>query len=166
MNRYGENSIRYTVGGNFSATTLYDDLTTPKVMKFISDSITFRLKDVHTTSNKPLVVSNKKIERMISDVIDTYTPKVGGIFSREIQRYQTHHEEFQARQSEIVDIVINSLTNSIKNEYDTIEKNKKFSKMNTVYGDFNEAGLQAYSSSMIKLNNKNDNKTALFHMRY
>ena len=163
---YSSNSLRYSVGGNSWASDLYKNLTNSVSVKNISDSITFRLRNVHT-QDSPIKISNKKIISMIGDIIDTYRPSnIGGIYTREIQRVKSVGQEIQERETEISEIVINSMVNTIKNEYDTTEKNKKFSKMNTVYGDFNEAGLQAYSNSMIKLNNKNDNKTALFNMRY
>ena len=109
----------------------------------------------------------------MTDVIDTYRPgNVGGIYTRDIQMTANFnentrfHTEEEYREHEVKELTINSIVNSLKNEYDTMEKNKKFSKVNTVYGDFNEAGLQAFPNSLIKLNEKNTNKTALFNMRY
>ena len=159
VNNYNNNSIRYTVGG--ADTGISDSLTSNQSLKEISDSITFQLRNVHP-QGKVLSIDKKEIVSMISDILDTFVPSnVGDIYSREfIQLSKKTHEE------EIKEMVINSFVNSIKNEYDTIEKNKKFSKMNTVYGDFNEAGLQAFPNSLIKLNEKNTNKTFLFNMRY
>ena len=159
VNNFNNNSIRYTVGG--VDTGIFDELTSKQNIKVISDTIKFRLRNVHP-QGKTLSVKDGEIISMLSDVLDTYRPQnVGDIYSR-------HHIQLndKSKKQEIIEIVVNSFVNSIKNEYDTIEKNKKFSRMNTVYGDFNPAGLQAYSNSSIKLNEKNTNKTFMFNMRY
>lgn len=161
ITNFSKNSIRYTVGGNEDITSVYDNLATEKTVREISNNISFQLRNVRP-GGKAVVVSDAEIKTMLSDVIDTFRPQnVGDIFSREHIQLDN-----KSRDEEIKELVVNSFVNSIKNEQDTIKKNQSWTKMNTVYGDFNEAGLQSYSSSMIKLNEKNNGKTAMFNMRY
>ena len=161
ITNFSQNSIRYAVGGNDDNTSVYSGLVNEKTIREISQNITFQLRNVRA-DRKPVVIPDGEIKSMLSDVIDTFKPQnVGDIFSRE--HIQLNNK---SREEEIKEMVINSFVNSIRNEEDTIRKNKTWTKMNTVYGDFNQAGLQSYSSSMIKLNEKNNGKTAMFNMRY
>ena len=64
VNNFSVKSIRYAVGGNSNATTLYDNLTNPVSLQEISESITFRLRTVHTQAS-PIKVSKKRILNVI-----------------------------------------------------------------------------------------------------
>ena len=63
----------------------------------------------------------------------------------------------------IVDIVIQSITSQIKNQYEMTMCNNSLDIWNQVYGDFNKAGLRAHPK--IKLREKHPQYMA-FNMNY
>lgn len=122
----------------------------PDNIRTISHKITQLLQGVDP-QNRPIIVPNKTICHVLSQIFDSYRPQTGDIFSR----YNVPSGEPEDYLQSMIDQTIEIITNDIKNEIETIENNKKLTIWTTVYGDFNLHGLQQHSQ--IKVREKNTN---------
>ncbi len=133
-----------TVQGNLNLQNLF----APERLAVYQQKITQLLEGVEPTG-RLIVVPLETIGSVLSQCYESNKPKVGDIFSRYIQ------QDIEAGRNDVRDIVDRAITiivGQIKNEYETIENNKKLSVWNALLGDFSKEGLRAHPP--IKLNRK------------
>ena len=109
---------------------------------------------------RSIVVPLETIGSVLFQCYESNTPQVGDIYSRYIQD-GIESERNDVR--DIVDRMINIIVSQIRNEYATIENNKKLTVWNTLYGDFNKAGLRSHGPIKIR---KKRSERMQFHMNY
>lgn len=112
----------------------------------ISYKITELLQGVDP-SGRPIIVPNKTICSVMNDIYNSYRPPTGDIFSRYIVPSGTSSENYV---QSMIDQVIEVITSDVRNNLGMEENNKKLSIWTTVYGDFNEHGLQQHSSIKVR----------------
>lgn len=122
----------------FSTRQPYDDLFAEDTIRFISLSITQKLKGVHP-DGKNIIIPNHTIQSVLESMY-TNNNRMGN--------------------EVLVNMTINHIANSIRTEYETTEKNNKLSAWVTQYDV--TTGLQRFSD--VKLNNKK--RTQYFMWKY
>jgi len=128
-------------------------------IKSLSDAITNALQGVHP-ENKKIIVPDETIAQMLSNVYRNGTrPNIGDIHTR----YIIPQNEPRCDLRSINNQTINIIVRSIKDEFQTIEQNKRLSVWNSVYGDFNKEGLRAHAP--IKIRRRHPQYMA-FNMNY
>lgn len=134
---------------------LYD----PKNIQNMSKTITQLLAGVDR-HNRPIIVPNKTICHVISQIYDNYQPQTGDIYSRYIipttNKFDTYVQDIIAQSIEVI-------TSSVRNNLEMEENNEKLTIWTTVYGDFNAHQLRQHAP--IKVLNKRPNPME-FHMNY
>jgi hypothetical protein len=128
-------------------------------VKLISYKITQLLAGVDS-QNRPIVVPDSTIVSVMNDIYDGYRPPTGDIYSRYNIPSGTTSESYVQN---MIDQVIEVITSYVRNTLEMEENNRKLSVWTTVYGDFNEHGLQQHSQ--IKVQNKRPNPF-MFNMNY
>ena len=126
----------------------FDEIFSKENLNQMQQKISELLQGVEP-SGKTIIVPLDKIGHILSQVYATQRPPVGDIYSRYIQ---SGIEDRRNDVREIIDKSINIIVTQIKDEFETIENNKKLTVWTTVLGDFNENGLRAHSQ--IKLNKR------------
>lgn len=105
-------------------------------------------------------VSLENIAGMLSNVYRNSTrAKIGDIHSR----YIVPQDQGRCDLREINNITVNIIVRTIRDQYDTIENNKKLSIWTTVLGDFNKEGLRSHAP--IKIRRRHPQYMA-FNMNY
>lgn len=131
----------------------------PNTIKLISYKITQLLEGVDE-QNRPIIVPNKTIIGVMNDIYESYRPETGDIYSRYVVPSGTTSESYVQN---MIDQVIEIITSDVRNNLEMEENNKKLSIWTTVYGDFNEHGLQQHPQ--IKIRNKRPTPL-MFNMNY
>ena len=127
-------------------------------IKKISCKITELLQGVDKY-NRPIIVPDKTICSVMSDVEDANRPQTGDIFSR----YNIPSQGNTGSVNYLIDKVINIITTDVKNNLGIEQNNEKLSIWTTVLGDFNKHGLRQHPP--IKLREKRPTPM-LFNMNY
>ena len=105
-------------------------------------------------------VSLENIAGMLSNVYRNSTrARIGDIHSR----YIVPQDQARCDLREINNITVNIIVRTIRDQYDTIENNKKLSVWTTVLGDFNKEGLRSHAP--IKIRRRHPQYMA-FNMNY
>lgn len=130
-----------------------------ETLKTISHKITELLQGVDP-NNRPIIVPNKTICSVMSDIYNSYRPPTGDIYTRYIVPSGTTSESYVQN---MIDQVIEVITSDVKNNLGMEECNKNLTIWNTVYGDFNLNGLRQHPP--IKIRNKHPQQMA-FNMNY
>lgn len=141
---------------NNSCIKKYFDAST---VRTISHKVTQLLEGVDP-QGRPIIVPSKTICSVMNEIYDSYRPPTGDIFSRYIVPSGTSSESYV---QSMIDQVIEVITSDVRNNLGMEECNKKLSIWTTVYGDFNEHGLQQHPK--IKVRNKRPNPMQ-FNMNY
>lgn len=128
-------------------------------VNMISKKITNLLKGVGQ-NNRPIIIPDKTIYSVMSEIYNSYRPPTGDIYSRYIVSSGTTSESYVEN---MVDQVIEVIVTDVRNNIEIEENNKKLTIWTTLYGDFNDNGLRQHS--FIKINNKRPTPFQ-FHMRY
>ncbi len=133
----------------------YNKLFSQKTVNHISKTVTKYLMPLR---NQAIIVPDEQIREMITSVFNIE----GGadnanIYTKETFDLEEHHFK------RIVEIVIQSITSQIKNTYQMMECNNTLDIWNTLYGDFNKAGLRQHPP--IKLREKHP-QYMMFNMNY
>ena len=110
--------------------------------------------------NRPIVVPTPNICGLMSEVYQAYRPPTGDIHTRYNIPSGTGP---QSQVQNMIDQVIEIITNNIRYSLEMEENNRKLTIWTTVYGDFNEHGLRRHAP--IKVLNKRPNSFE-FHMNY
>ena len=130
----------------------------PKNIRKISCKVTELLQGVNK-QGRPIIVPDKTISHIMSQVWANFRPETGDIFGRYNVGAGTGVNYVQR----MIDQVINIITTDVKVNLGMEENNSKLSIWTTVLGDFNQHGLRRHSQ--IKLREKRP-APMLFHMNY
>jgi len=139
--------------------SLTSRLFTMRTLKVIRDKTSEYLTGVDPKGRK-IIPSDNVMTSALYSVFRDHVPQTGDIYGR----YSIRDESTRDDYSYIIDKVISLIVTGIRTDVEMQEQNEKLSIWTTLYGDFNEHGLQAYSSD-IKLRQKRPDPM-LFHMRY
>ncbi len=141
------------------APTQYQDLFKPETVLYIQQQCSNYLMPLF---EKPVVIPEEQIREMITSV---WNVEAGGdradIYTA--ATFNLPEDKVGYDYQRIVRIVIESITSQVKNTYEMAKCNERLDIWNTVYGDFNKAGLRAHSK--IKLREKRPT-SFLFNMNY
>lgn len=88
--------------------------------------------------NRPIIVPDKTIYNVMSDIYQSFRPATSDIYSRYIVPTGTTTQSYVQN---MIDQVIEIIVSDIRNNLEMEENNRKLTIWTTVYGDFNEAGL-------------------------
>lgn len=143
-------------GGDYYCKTYFSEAT----IRTISSKITDFLQGVDP-EGRSIVVPDKTILSVMSDIYKSYKPPVGDIHSRLIVSTGNIYRDNYIQN--MIDQTIEVITSYVKNTIGIEENNKKLTIWTTVYGDFNRHGLQ--QTPQIKIRNKHPTHFQ-FHMRY
>ena len=124
----------------------------------ISAKITELLMGVNK-DNRPIIVPDKTICSVMSNVNQNFRPETGDIYSR----YNIPKSRESNYIQRMTDEVINIITTDVKVNIGMEENNSKLTAWTTVLGDFNDHGLQSHSK--IKLRERRPMPMA-FNMNY
>ena len=124
----------------------------------ISKKITELLQGVDK-QNRRIIIPNKTITNVMSDVYENFKPATGDIYSRYTIPGSGNSNYLQT----MIDQVINIITTDVKVNLGMDECNSKLSIWTTILGDFNEHGLRRHAP--IKLRERRPMPMA-FNMNY
>ena len=141
-----DNFMRYT--GYTQSAECFRKLYNPKNIKNMSKTITQLLAGVDR-HNRPIIVPDKTICHVISQIYDTYRPETGDIYSRYVI---PNDNTFDSYVQDIISQSIEVITSSVRNNLEMEENNEKLTIWTTVYGDFNAHQLRQHAP--IKVLNK------------
>ena len=133
----------------------YNDLFKQPTVNYISSTVTKYLRPMR---KEPTVVCDQEIRGMITSVFNIEAGgDMPGIYTKDTFNLPANHYK------RIVDIVIQSITSQIKNQYEMQECNNSLDIWNQLYGDFNKAGLRQHPK--IKLRERHP-QYMMFNMNY
>jgi hypothetical protein len=127
-------------------------------VEIISHKVTELLQGVDA-QNRPIIVPNKTICHLMDSVYSNYRPQTGDIHGR----YNIHGDGTSNYIQNMIDEVIEIIVSDVRNNLEMEEHNSKLSIWTTVFGDFNQHGLQQHSK--IKVRNKRP-ASMQFNMNY
>lgn len=123
----------------------------------MSNKITELLMGVDP-QNRPIIVPDKTICSVMSNIYDNFRPETGDIYSRyTIPNNRTNDV------ANMINQVIEIITSDVRNSLGMEECNSKLTKWTTLLGDFNPHGLRSYPP--IKIRHKRPNPMQI-HMNY
>ena len=129
-----------------------------QTVNLISQKVTQLLQGVNP-QNRPIIVPDKTICSVMSDIFNSYRPGTGDIFTRYNIPKSSPTDMIQSMINQVIEII----TYDVKVNLGMDECNKKLSIWTTVFGDFNEHGLRRHPP--IKLNNRRSTRFQ-FNMNY
>jgi hypothetical protein len=140
----------------------YSDLFKQETVNYIQQQVSNYLTPM---SGKPVMVEDKQIREMITSVWNIESVRPANIYTKDtFNNVGTQWESpTQTPYKRIVEIVIQSITSQIRNLHEMAECNNSLSIWNSLYGDFNPAGLRAHPK--IKLRERRP-ATMQFNMNY
>ncbi len=140
----------------------YSDLFKQETVNYIQREVSNYLTPL---TGRPVVVDDRQIREMITSVWNVESVRPAGIFTKDtFNNVGTQWERpAQTPFKRIVEIVIQSITSQIRNLREMADCNNSLSIWNSLYGDFNPAGLRAHPK--IKLREKRP-ATMQFNMNY
>lgn len=133
-----ENKMRY-VGYEQSNDCIKKYYSEENVRK-MSKKITELLMGVDP-QNRPIIVPDSTITSIMSEVCQAYRPMTGDIYSRYIIPNGTNSESYV---EDMINRSIEIIVSDVRNNLGMEEYNKTLTAWTTVYGDFNEHGLQSH----------------------
>ena len=90
--------------------------------------------------SKPIIVTDRVIGHVMSQIYIGYRPETGSIYSR----YTIPSPGVVNYVQDMIDRSIEFITSHISSQYGMIENNSKLSIWDTVLGDFNKQGLRSH----------------------
>ena len=134
----------------------YDEIFSKENLIQMQHKISELLEGVDE-KGRTIAVPLNSIGHVLSSVYSSQRPEIGDIYSRYIQ---CGIEDRRNDVREIIDRSINIIVTQIKNEFETIENNKKLTIWTTVLGSFNLHGLRAHPP--IKINKRRTPRMQFF----
>ena len=125
-------------------------------VNIISNKIT-QLLDGVEPSGRRIVVPDKTIYNVLSQIYNSFRPPTGDIYSR--YNIPTDEPTVDNNFQDMVDQTIEIIVSDVKNNLGMEELNKKLTVWTSVYGDFNSNGLRAHPQ--IKVREKNTNNRGM-----
>jgi len=153
-----DNYSRY-VGYNDENSIIKQQYFNDITVSTISAKITELLHGVDP-ENRPILVPDKTILSVMSEIYSSYRPPTGDIYSRYIVPSGTRYDSYIQN---MIDQVIEVITSDVRNNLGMEEHNRQLTIWTTVYGDFNQHGLRQVPP--IKIRNKHP-AYGQIHMRY
>jgi|MDTD01.1.fsa_nt_gb hypothetical protein len=140
----------------------YTDLYKQETVNYIQQQVSNYLMPL---SGKPVIVPDQQIREMITSVWNVESVRPANIYTKDtFNNVGTQWENStQTPYKRIVEIVIQSITSQLRNQKEMADCNNSLSIWNSLYGDFNEAGLRAHPK--IKLRERRP-ATMQFNMNY
>ena len=135
---YDSNYMRYS--GYSENNDCIKKFFSPETINIISQKVTELTLGV-LKNNRPIIVPNKNIASVMSNIQSNYRPETGDIYSR----YNIVSETPLNMVQRMIDMTIESIVNDIKVNLGMDECNSKLSIWTTVYGDFNPNGLRQHA---------------------
>ena len=108
-------------------------------VNLISKKVTELLDGV--IMNKKIVVTDRVITHVMSQIQNSYRPETGDIYSR----YNIPQNSTTNYVKDMIDRTIEFIVSQISTEYGMIENNSKLNIWDTILGDFNKQGLRSHS---------------------
>jgi hypothetical protein len=152
------NYLRY-VGYNDENSSIKQEYFNNITVRTISAKITELLHGVDP-ENRAIIVPDKTIWSVMSEIYNSYRPPTGDIYSRYIVPSGTMFDSYIQN---MIDQVIELITSDVRNNLGIEEHNRQLTVWTTVYGDFNQHGLRQVPP--IKIRNKHP-AYGQIHMRY
>ena len=112
----------------------------PETTKLISKKVTELTLGIDH-KNRPILVPDKVICSVMSNIQDNYRPETGDIYSR----YNIPSGGVLNMVQRMIDLTIEVIVNDIRVNLGMDECNRKLSIWTTVLGDFNKHGLRQHS---------------------
>jgi hypothetical protein len=126
------------------------DYFDPNTVKIISHKISQLLDGVEPSGRK-IIVPDKTIYSVLSQIYNSYRPPTGDIYGR----YNVPTDVPENYIQSLCDQTIEVIVNDVKNNIGIDELNSKLSIWTTVLGDFNNHGLRQYPPIKIRERNTN-----------
>lgn len=104
-------------------------------VQIISNKVTQLLEGI---SKRPIIVTDRVIEHVLSQVKEGYRPPTGCIYSRYTIPSGGNSDSLVQN---MIDQSIEIIISNVKNDLETEKNNKQLSVWNSVYGDFNKHQL-------------------------
>lgn len=124
----------------------------------ISSEVTKALSN-SKISERPILVPNKTICNVLSEVYDTYLPKIGDIMTRYVISPSQTDDYIRDIIMQTIEIIVSDVRNNLEME----KANNKLTIWTTVLGTFNPHGLRSHGP--LKINNRHPNMME-FNMNY
>lgn len=152
-----ENFYRY-VGWQVSEQEFDKKFFSVDTLNYISEKLKILLRCLRK-DGRPIIVADKVISHMMSEVFQKNRPQLGDGYTMFIIPPERLRNDWQT----MCDMVIEMIFNNIKTEYEMDENNRGLTIWTSVLGDFNKHGLRQFTT--LKINEKNINKVR-FNMNY
>jgi hypothetical protein len=88
-----------------------------------------------------MIVTERVITNVMSEILRKHTPFTGDIYSRYIIPAQSARNDIENMNNRVINIIVSTIVD----EEDARKWNESLSIWDTVYGDFNRKGLRAHS---------------------
>ena len=108
-----------------------------------------------------IVVPNKTILSVMSEIWDTWRQETGDIYTRYVV---PNNNESMAEQ--IVHQTITVIVDNVRNTLEMENINGKLSKWDTILGSFNEQGLRSHAPLNANIDQTRSGRRFLINMRY
>lgn len=105
------------------------------------DQISLTIRQKLKNAGYNMMVTDRVIGGVMSDIISKHTPKIGDIYSI----FNIPDDEPRNDVATLNERVINTIVSSIVNEEEVRKANESLNIWDTIYGDFNRRGLRAHS---------------------
>ena len=154
---YNDNYLRY-VGWGVSEQPFDKRFFSKETIESVKDQTTKLLKCVRS-DGRPIIVSDRVISHVMSQIYDKYRPQLGDMYTMLTIPADHPRDDMKL----LTDLVVETIYRNIVTETQMEENNKRLTVWTSVLGDFNEHGLRQYST--IRINKDNINKVR-FNMNY
>lgn len=126
----------------------YNQYFSKKTVDIISRQVSQNLLGL-LPDNRPIKVTDNIIGHVMSSVYQDRMSKVADIYTI----YNIPDSRPVNFVQEMIDRVINIITENIRIEYEMIDHNSKLTKWDTILGDFNKQGLRSHPEIKIRERN-------------
>lgn len=143
---FDENFYRYS--GYNPSSPCYDSYFSQKTVDIISRQVTQNLLGL-LPDNRPIKVTDNVIGNVMSSVYQDRMSKVADIYTI----YTIPDSRPVDFNNDMIDRVINIITQNIRIEYEMIKNNENLTKWTTILGDFNKHNLRSHSEIKVRERN-------------
>ena len=154
---YNDNYYRY-VGWKVSEQDFDQKFFSQQTIEDIKKKTSALLKCLRS-DGRPIVVSDRVISHVMSQIYDKYRPQLGDMYTMLNIPAAEPRNDLKL----LTDLVVETIFKTISVETQMEENNKRLTVWTSVLGDFNEHGLRQYTT--IKTVKDNINKVR-FNMNY
>lgn len=130
----------------------------PSTLRIISSKITELLMGVDPL-NRPIIVPDSTIAKVMSDIYESFRPETSDIHTRYVVSRGTSDSYVQ----QMIDQVIEVITSDVRNNLGMEQTNRKLSAWTTILGTFNDNLLRSHPP--IKIRNRHPTY-GQFNMNY